>query len=101
MQFGDYFQLCPKSELPDLKSPTVYLKAFVAPIGQFIRCGVRDLEIWADDYQRVLQYDKNRTQIVVNHGFYRGSCGSPYVNASGKVVALHLESDNEGEMYLW
>lgn len=77
MQFGDYFPLCPKSELPDVKAQTVVLKAFVAPIGQFLRSGGRDLEIWADDYQRVLQYDKNRTQIVVNHGLYRGSCGSP------------------------
>ncbi len=97
LEFPAYFQLCRQSELPQLTAETVDLKALVAPIGQFIRSAVRDLEIWSDDYQRVLQYDKNHTQIIVDHGLYRGSCGSPYVNHRGKVVALHLESDNEGQ----
>ena len=43
-----------------------------------------------------MQYHKERTQIVVNTGLYGGSCGSPYVNCSGKVVALLLESDHQG-----
>lgn len=28
---------------------------------------------------------------------YRGFCGSPYLNHDGKVVALHLGSDHEGQ----
>lgn len=97
LNFPAWFPLCHQSEIPNLASETVDLKAFVAPIGQFIRSSLTDLVIWSDDYHRVLQYDKNSTQIVVAGGLYRGSCGSPYVNHRGKVVALHLESDNEGE----
>lgn len=97
LKFDAWFKLCQQNELPQLDTETVDLKAFFAPIGQYKRKMVNDLGIWPDDYHRVLQYDRNETQIVVDVGLYRGSCGSPYVNSREKVVAMHLGSDNEGE----
>lgn len=97
LTFPAFFSLCGKSELPQLIVETVDLKAFFAPIGYFRQSLVTDLAIWPDEYHRVLQYDRNDTNIVVSGGLYLGCCGCPYVNRAGKVVAMHLASDNEGQ----
>lgn len=96
--FPAWLQLCDKSTLPDLDTEVVDLKAYFAPIGQFRRNSFLTLHIWVDEYRRVLQYDRpQNTNLIVDGGLYRGSCGSPYLNHHGKVVALHLGSEHEGQ----
>lgn len=95
--FPAWLQVCDKSALPDPDTEAVDLKAFFAPIGQFRGNSFLTLKIWVDEYRRVLQYDRpQNTNVIVDGGLYRGSCGSPYLNSHGKVVALHLGSDNKG-----
>ena len=95
-QFPAWLSLCEKSELPSLDTQVVDVKTLFAPVGQFLINDIRDLKIWPDEYRRILQYDDNETQLIVDGGLYRGSCGSPYLDHRGKVVAIHLSSFHEG-----
>jgi hypothetical protein len=95
-----YIPLCP---LRDLPNPSLLeheeLKTYHAPIGQYLSNGFETGQIWCEDYKRVLQYDREGTIICVDGGLYRGSCGAPYVDHQGRVVAMHLSSMHEGKEY--
>jgi hypothetical protein len=42
---------------------------------------------------RVQQYgNPEHTKLIVDTGLYKGSSGAPYIDARGKVVAMHLSS---------
>lgn len=94
--FTAFIPLCAAEYLPDVSLESVELKCYYAPIGQFMANAFEEMYIWAGDYERVLQYDKKGTTVLVNGGLYRGSCGAPYVNHKGWVVALHVSSMHEG-----
>ena len=94
--FTAFIPLCAAGDLPDVSLENVELKCYYAPIGQFMANAFEEMAIWAGDYERVLQYDKKGTAVLVNGGLYRGSCGAPYVNHNGCVVALHVSSMHEG-----
>jgi len=96
--FQTWFTLCPIGALPD---PTVNereeLKTYHAPIYNYKNNSYMSLAIWCDDYRRVCQYDgPSDSHILVDGGLYKGSCGGPYVNHDGNVVAMHLASMHEG-----
>jgi hypothetical protein len=95
--FESYLPICKEPFLPKTEAENEKLKAFYAPIGTFKTNGFVDLHIWPDDYQQVLQYDKEGTVILVTTGLYKGSCGGPYVSKAGLAVALHLSSMHEGK----
>ena len=90
--FTKWLPIC--KQLPNTSEK---LTAYFAPIGQFLTNAFEDITIWPDVFQRILQYDRNDSVILVSSGLYRGSCGCPYVSESGEVVALHLESIHEGK----
>jgi hypothetical protein len=94
--FGAFFPLCAELELPELSKENEELKCYYAPIGQFLTNSFEDMSIWCGDYERVLQYDRSGSAVIVNGGLYRGSCGAPYVNHEGSAVALHISSMHEG-----
>ena len=67
-------------------------------IGQYLTNTFDSMTILSDNYKKVLQYNADRTKIYCD-GLYRGSCGAPYINHDGHVVALHLASMNESGNY--
>jgi hypothetical protein len=92
--------LCPASDLPDLTmNEHAKLKTYHAPIGQFLSNGFTDGEIWCENYKQILQYDRRGAVILVDGGLYRGSCGGPYIDHQGRVVAMHLSSMHEGKEF--
>jgi len=98
--FPSYLPICPVESLPQPHiNEREELKSYHAPIGYYSRNAILELEIWSDPYQRVLQYDQHHTLILVAGGLYRGSCGAPYVNHDGLVVAMHLSSSHEGKEF--
>lgn len=98
--FDEFIPLCASSDLPN---PSLFerleLKTYHAPIGQFMTNGFETGQIWWEQYQPVLQYDRDGKWICVQGGLYRGSCGAPYVDRNGRVVAMHLASMHEGREY--
>ena len=62
------------------------VKCYYAPIGQFQQNPFYELNIWAGEYARVLQFDREGEMIIVDGGLYRGSCGAPYINNDGTGV---------------
>ncbi len=96
--FNSYLPLCPVDRLPDRNvKESIEVKTYHAPIGLFQHTQLATLQIWADDYKRIQQYDRGDTRVIVEGGLYRGSCGGPYVDHDGLVVAMHVASMNEGE----
>jgi hypothetical protein len=95
---NDYLPICPEETLPNpLINEREELKTYHAPIGQYLNNQYPSLNIWSDDYKRVYQYHSNGKRIIVDGGLYRGSCGGPYVNHEGLVVAMHVASMHEGK----
>lgn len=93
-----YFNICPVFALPN---PSINehekLKCYYAPIGQFLQTDRTYLNIYSDDYRRVRQYDgQGLKKIYIDRGLYKGACGGPFVSHDGRVVALHLASEHEG-----
>jgi hypothetical protein len=96
--FDSYLQLCPVDQLPDRDiNYSNEIKTYHAPIGMFCHNSLSSLQIWSDDYKRVLQYDRDGKSIIVDGALYRGSCGCPYIDHDGLVVTMHVASINEGE----
>jgi hypothetical protein len=95
---SEILPLCPLDQLPvrEVKG-RCEVKAYHAPIGQYLRNEFPTLAIWTEDYKRVLQYYSLGKRIVVEGGLYRGSCGGPYVDHDGYVVAMHTASMHEGK----
>jgi len=96
IRFSNWLPICPVKSLPNVPAEHVQLKFYYAPIGQFLVNGMDNMVIWRDDYKTILQYNLERTKIYCDGGLYRGSCGAPYINKQGFVVAMHLSSINEG-----
>ncbi len=95
---NSYLPLCPLDRLPDRNvKESSEVKAYHAPIGQYQNNDITELVIWTEDYKRVLQYQAQGTRILVDGGLYRGSCGGPYVDHDGFVVAMHCASMHEGK----
>jgi hypothetical protein len=96
--FNSYLPLCPVDRLPDRNAnENIEVKTYHAPIGLLQHTPLATLQIWADIYKRIQQYDRGETRVIVEGGLYRGSCGGPYVDHDGLVVAMHVSSMNEGE----
>lgn len=93
--FTRWLPICATDDLPTTDEHEE-LKCYYAPIGQYLRNSLENMSIWSDPYKRVLQYNLDRSKIICDGGLYRGSCGAPYINRSGHVVAMHLSSMNEG-----
>lgn len=92
--------LCPEPSLPVLRIEAVDIKCLYAPIGAFRENPITNLEIWAENYKSVLQYDKpDKTSVLVEGRLYRGSCGAPYITRNGLVLGMHLYSMHEGKDY--
>lgn len=92
--------ICPESSLPVLRNESIDVKCLYAPIGAFRANSFTNLEIWAENYKFVLQYDKtDLTLVLVEGGLYRGSCGAPYITRNGLVLGMHLYSMHEGKDY--
>lgn len=95
---NDYLPLCPEPLLPNpYENERVEVKTYHAPIGQYLSNEISYLAIWSDDYKRVLQVHISGRRIIVDGGLYRGSCGGPYINYEGLVVAMHITSMHEGK----
>jgi hypothetical protein len=95
---ADYLPICCEEQLPNPhEDEREKLKAYHAPIGQYMNNEFTTLNIWADEYRRVHQYNTKGKRILVDGGLYRGSCGGPYVNHDGLVVAMHVASMHEGK----
>lgn len=93
----NWYSLCPHQDLPpDPIDDTYMVKAFFAPIGLYLSNNYPSMHIWADEFHRVMQY-LDPQNIIVNGGFYAGTCGSPYLNENGYVVGMHTESMHEGK----
>lgn len=100
LKFSGFIPLCPISDLPKpLVSEREELKTYYAPIGQYLTNSFHSCQIWCDRYKPVLQYDRNNEVICLDGGLYRGSCGAPYVDHGGRVVAMHLSSMHEGKEF--
>ncbi len=96
--FDSFIPICREINLPDITVDEIApLKSYHAPIGQFSRNGFCELNIWVDNNDRVLQYDRDMTRIVVNGVLYRASCGAPYIDCNGYAVAMHVASTDKGE----
>lgn len=98
-QFLRWLTICPVDSLPNVPANHEELKCYYAPFGQYLTNSFDSMTIWSDNYKQVLQYNADRTKIYCDGGLYRGSCGSPYINHDGHVVALHLASMNESVNY--
>ena len=97
--FLRWLTICPVISLPNVPANHEELKCYYAPIGQYLTNTFDSMTIWSDNYKQVLQYNADRTKIYCDGGLYRGSCGAPYINHDGHVVALHLASMNESGNY--
>jgi hypothetical protein len=98
IKFDNFLSICEHCDLPDTGDEEE-LKCYHAPIGQYLNSDFEYISIWSTDYKRVLQYNLARTKICCAEGLYRGSCGAPYLNHAGKVVAMHISSMHEGKEY--
>lgn len=96
LSFKAFIPLCSAAELPDVSLEKEEVKSYHTHIGQFRTNAFAEMSIWSGNYHSVLQYNQDGATLLVECGLYRGSCGAPYFNHAGCVVAMHLASMYEG-----
>jgi S1-C subfamily serine protease len=91
-EFGSFLEVCEEINLPNPSVQTVSVKVIHFPIVFLLESEVVYLEAHNVD-SRVQQYgDPEHKTLIVDSGLFRGSSGAPYIDARGKVVAMHLNS---------